>query len=216
MAARSLLFLESWLQYLRGDLDEPMRQMRKLVAWNRQQGDLQALDVASNALGRMLMDAGQWEEAETALSEAAEASDRLGLWIDSRFGLAELHARKNQPGEARQVLEVARQRAGGRAGDLEAIILMWMETLVLAAEGCHAEALASFEQVADALHQKGQRWLGARCLVDWADVCLLRNEAGDRSHATELLCQAQAAYADMKAARYAQAVHEKLRALGGV
>jgi tetratricopeptide (TPR) repeat protein len=201
------------------------RIFRAQVASARERGDDWRLAQVRYGLGWAVLEslrlglgdaAGEWQEAEEALAEAAELYGRQNdpRGVGARLLLGILHVLQRRLDDGRRMLAEAREKVPGQTPDWLEAEMQVLVAQIAAAEGRWTEALAALEASAATNARLGVRWCWARGLLDWAEVHVARGEPGDRARARELLRQSQAAFAEMGVPRYATVAAERLQALG--
>ena len=115
--------------------------------------------------------------------------------------------------DSRRLLAEARELTKSQPSVPNGAYLQLLAAHIARAQGRWEEALAAFEAAAGIHARCGLRWYWARWHLDWAEAHATRGEPDDRERARELLREAQAAFEEMGAHGYLQAVERRLRAL---
>jgi tetratricopeptide (TPR) repeat protein len=165
----------------------------------------------SHSLGSVAM-AGECAEAETALVEAIQRTDRPPCFyygLEMRMVLGSLYVYQGRLEDAHRVLLEAQKKAGFLpTWDKQS--LLWLTARLACAEERWHEALAAFEELADIHEHLGWPWRRARALLDWADVHVQREEPGDLEQAKVLLRQSRAMFEEMGLSRFVALTEERL------
>ena len=214
---------EALLHRYRGELVEATETLRALQAGERQRGNLQNLVDVDGHLGEITLafcasleqvGVPDWVEAETALLEAIEISDR---WAKGgtrpRCLLSMVYTCQGKYSAARQLLQEAASPTGAPARPLDAAWLALADARLAAAEGKWTQAFASFTAVTDIFTRLGMRWWQARVLVEWAEVILARGEPTGLEQARSFLQQAAQLFGEIGAAHYTKLAKERLQNL---
>jgi serine phosphatase RsbU (regulator of sigma subunit) len=152
------------------------------------------------------------EEAEAALSEALQISDRWGLsGIYPRCLLSELRANQRRFGDAVRLLAEARETANARPIGWEEVWLSVTEARISAARERWSEALLAFEGAAGTCARLEMRWWWARMLLEWTEAHVARGQSTDLERARALLREAQTTFEQLGAPRYAALVESRSR-----
>jgi DNA-binding SARP family transcriptional activator len=225
-AEARVLLEELWYLAHLGQWDTCIQKARTVLASLRERGAERDLAEALLTLGQAIVEShqigqapqpGKWQEAEAALSEAAEIFDRSSSppWgTYARILLGSLYLRLGRTTDAQWML--ARAREGDRLYPLFWLIgpRQWLEGQLAAASGRWAEAIDHFETSSQTHHENGSRWWWARLRLDWVQAHASRGEPGDEARAAEMLREAREAFQDMGVPRYAAIAQERLQALG--
>jgi tetratricopeptide (TPR) repeat protein len=202
---------------------------RPLLALLRERGATRDMAVVAIFLGWAILESlrfgteappGDWEEAEAALMEATEVLDRsfsASIGIMTRGQWANLCLLQGRLADAQRLLAEANNTARVLSGPpmIEGHRL-WLAAQVAAALGNWPEAMVSFEAACKILDRSGDCWWWARVLLAWAEAHSARGQPGDRRRAAKLLREAQEAFEDMGAPRYAAIAQKQLREMGRV
>jgi ATP/maltotriose-dependent transcriptional regulator MalT len=219
--------LEAAVLLYQGEWHQSASRLRIAQAEARRQNDLQALFTADLLLARALLEAyalapeaaaGDWDEAERALTGGMELGRAMGdadtnAWC--RAYLMAVYIGEGRLDEARALLAEARSLAKDWPFPSVQVPLLWGEARMAAAERRWAEALAALETLAESCAQGGMRWEQAHTLIDWAAACVARGKASDLSQARSLLEESHALFLEMGFLRYSELAQERLRALPG-
>jgi tetratricopeptide (TPR) repeat protein len=214
--AYTVAMLEALLLAVEGQTEECIGRLRDVGEQARQAGDLQLVFSASNSLAEVCLDSGMLVEAEAALRETISHGETATLHgaVQPRCALSVLCSRQGAIGEARSLLDEARENAALR-GDRcwDSIWLPWAEAQLATAEKRWPEAWAAFAAAVDGFAGMDMGWFRTRALWGWAGAHLARAEPGDGDRARELLRQVAAEYEAMGAPFQAARVREELEEL---
>jgi serine phosphatase RsbU (regulator of sigma subunit) len=155
-----------------------------------------------------------WTEAEAALAEAIEITDRgIGSPVGSRCLLCGVRILQGRLEEARGLLEQAREAAQPEPAPGDEVALLWAGARLAAAENNWGEALASFEAAANIVVRMGVRLDWARILLDWVEAHVSRGEPADLERARALLREALVVFEEAGAPLYVTLAEEGQRDL---
>jgi DNA-binding CsgD family transcriptional regulator/tetratricopeptide (TPR) repeat protein len=142
-----------------GDPDRALALAREAVEQAEQAGDQMYVSRGLTALGHAQLVAGDTEAAVRSLRRVRELEDGLGITDPARGrwhgDLAEALVRIGEPGEAQQLLDVARSHALRLGRESVLAVLDRAEALVRAARGEHEAALARLTSAQDRLAELG-------------------------------------------------------------
>jgi serine phosphatase RsbU (regulator of sigma subunit) len=218
-----ILINEAGLLRYHGALDEASRILRTCQLDARHQNHLEELSTANVNLAEVLLESavrGQetqrpvhaiLEEAERALEEAIEISERAG-WssVRARSLMGMTRALQGQSENARQTLAEIRECASPAPSRYDELWLAWAEALVAQAEGDWTEALAAYEKSAANGAALGVRWWWAQSLRGWAGAHASRGEPSDLERARALLLEAGTILREMGVPYYASLTESRL------
>jgi len=219
--------LEAAVLLRQGEWQQSASRLRVVQAEARRQNDLQALLNADLLLARALLEAhalapeapaGDWDEAERALTGGMELGRAIGdadtnVWC--RAYLMAVHIGEGRLDEARALLAEARSLAQDWPFPSVQVPLLWAEARMAEAERRWVEALIALETLAETCAQGGLRWERARTLVDWAEVLTSLGSAAEFIRARSLLQESHAMFQEMGIPRYAELVQDRLGSLPG-
>jgi serine phosphatase RsbU (regulator of sigma subunit) len=209
-----------------GALEEAARLLRTCQVDARRQNNLDVLSAADVELadamlelavrareGRQPVDS-LVEEAERALEETIEVSERAG-WtsVRARCLLAMARSIQGDLKSARQVLADARECASPPPGRFDELWLAWAEAMMARADRRWREAVAAFERTANFAAALGVRWWWAHSLQGWATVHLTRGEPSDLERARALLREAGTIFSELEAPYYVDMIEQRLQAV---
>ena len=208
------------LYLLQGKLHETIVMLGDLQIEARRRGDLQHLySFCSNLTNAYIMldrieGVDDWREAEAAVSEAIEITNRgMGNPVDARCLLGIILIRQGRVGEAHQILEKAYQKANTPPIVWQAQALLGLERDLATAEERWEEALTAAEAACSRFAQLEARWPWAYSLVEWAETHIARGHPIDYERARALYREALALFEEMGAESYAIIIDERLRTL---
>ena len=221
-----ILLNEAGLLRYHGALDEAVRILRTCQIEARQQNDLEDLCAANVDVADALLESaarsretqgpvdGLLEEAERALEEAIEVSQRAG-WtsVRARCLLAMAGGLQGKMESARQLLAETRECASPPPSRFDELWLDWAEAMMARVEGNWTEALAGFERAASTGAALGVRWWWAHILRGWAGVHTARGEPSDLEKARALLLEAGTILRELNVPYYANLVESRLQAV---
>jgi tetratricopeptide (TPR) repeat protein len=208
---------EAVLMRNRGELQQACASYRELRQEANTAGDLQSLSSIDFNLGRLLIEMGEFDEAEIVLLEALEIFDRLPLLGDIavRSLLSIREIRRGNPNAANRWLDEARQREKNfGAGVFDTFWKLIAERHLAVAEQDWPQARTAFESFMELVEETGMRWYRAQGLNEWAEALLSRAEPGDEQKACELLLEARDEFKDMGAPYYISQIERILQGLG--
>jgi len=206
-----------------GALEDAAHILRTCQVDARRQNNLDVLSAADVALADVLLElavraqeaGGSWlEEAERALEETIEVSERAG-WtsVRARCLLVMVRAVDGDLESARQVLADARECASPPPSRFDELWLAWAEAMIARASNKWREAVAAFERTANIAAALGMRWWWAHSLQGWAAVHLRRSEPSDLERARALLREAASIFSELKAPYYVDMAEQRLEAV---
>jgi serine phosphatase RsbU (regulator of sigma subunit) len=219
-----ILINEAGLLRYHGALDEAVRILRTCRIEARRQNNLEDLSAASVDLAGILVETAVraqetgrpvqpiLEEAERALEEAIEISERAGwssLRARSMMGMA--RALQGQSENARQILAESRECATPPPSRYDELWLAWAEAVVAHMEGDWAGAMAAYERSATNGADLGVRWWWAQSLRGWAGAHAARGEPSDLERARALLLEAGTILRELNVPYYANLAESRLQ-----
>ena len=221
-----ILINEAGLLRYHGALDEALRILRICQSNARSQNNLEDLSAANVDLAEVLVETAvraqqaeipvppNLKEAESALEEAIEISERAG-WSSVRArGLMSLVlALQGQSASARQILAETREHASPPPSRYDELWLAWAEALLAQTEGNWTEAIAAYERSATNGADLGVRWWWAQSLRGWAGAHAARGEPSDLERARALLLEARTLLMEMGVPFYANLADNRLQAV---
>ena len=219
-----ILINEAGLLRYHGALDEAVRILRTCRIDARRQNNLEDLSAASVDLAEALLESAapsrepqspvgsMLEEAERALEEAIEVSQRAG-WtsVRARCLLAMAGGLQGKMESARQVLAETRECASPPPSRFDELWLDWAEGMMARVESKWTEALAAFERAASTAAALGVRWWWAHGLQSWAAVHAARGEPSDLERARALLLEAGTVLRELNVPYYARLSESRLQ-----
>jgi serine phosphatase RsbU (regulator of sigma subunit) len=221
-----ILIGEAGLLRYHGALDEAARLLRICQSDARRQNNLENLSSASIDLAEVLLESAmpsrepqkpidpRLEEAERALMEAIEISERAG-WasVRARCLLSMARGMQGDLESTRQILAETRENAGPPPSRFDELWLDWAEGMMARAEANWTEALEAFERAAGAAAALGVRWWWAHGLQSWASVHTARGEPSDLERARALLQEAGTILRELNVPFYASLSERRLQAV---
>lgn len=198
----------------RGLLAEAKQHMQSYRLEMRTSQDLQHLVSASFYLGELLLELGEWAEAERTLQDilAIEPSSALWRGLSARSLLSVALVRQGRLPAAAQLLDTV--RAQHNATHLwDVAYLAQAEGRYHAQQALWGEALAAYTAAAETFAQLGARWYHAQVLVEWAGVLTQRQGPGDVAYARALLREGVALFATLQVPYYMQQTQMRLEVL---
>ena len=221
-----ILIGEAGLLRYHGALDEAVRLLRICQSDARRQSNLEDLSAANVDLAEALLESAVpsresqspvgpiFEEAERALKEAIEISERAG-WtsVRARCLLAMATGIQGDMEGARQILAETWESASPPPSRFDGLWLDWAEGMMARVEGDWTEALAAFERAANTAAALGVRWWWAHGLQSWAAVHSARGEPSDLERARALLLEAGTVLRELNVPHYVDLSESRLQAV---
>ena len=160
--------------------------------------------------------AGEWQEAEAALEEAAAIFDRSlspAFGVRVRIHWSHLCVCQGRVADAQHLLAEANERAILQTAAVNEGHPHWVAGRLAAAAGRWVEAMHCLDAADKAFARLGARWWSARLLLDRAEAHVSHGRPDDRMQAAKLLRKARDAFQEMGVPRYAAIAQERLQEL---
>ncbi|MCI0437612.1 MAG: AAA family ATPase [Chloroflexi bacterium] len=188
-----------------GDWEKAEAELLKCLESAKQTHTVAVTHTASCALGELYMEAGDFAGAKRYLMEAATVSEARGekpLEIAPRTLLVQIAARSSELDDAavhlRRAQEIVSNGEDWRG--LAAEIHM-AEGVLATAEERWQDAEAAFQKATEINRQYHLPYYEAKCLMEWGQMRLSRNDRGDRQQGMALLDQALGIFQDIQASK---------------
>lgn len=207
-------FMELDLLFYRGQWDEAHRGLCLLQADLHLQEDRKFQVTVDTLLAQVLIELGNWEEADQTLRIAIARNEPLHhqrTWLHYLHCCVLIH--QGQLGEARRMIETIPVAAGSSLEMLDRLGWLQVEAHLAAAEGNCPRAIDIFAALIARVDRLGMLWWHARLLLDLAEAYRKQGAAADLEQVQDLLDDALARFRQLGASGYVALTEERLEML---
>jgi len=213
IAGNTLRIFEIMVDRLTGELSKSADRFREPLVESREGGRLQDVSFINNLLADLLLETGHLEQAESAVHEMLEVSEKIGGRVSPRIFMAILAAKRGLSEEAQQYLQEAGEQPNEEPTALDAPGLTRAKALIALADGHFDEAWDHFREESELWKQFGIRTELGRCLLSWATAHIDRGDSENLIKARGLLQEARGVFEDIGAQLYVEQVDARLKEL---